>query len=359
MSIFACLTPGTARSILLSDTVADIEEDAELSEEEMSCLRGLVTDIDVAALVAAGEDSAEAAALALGVITCLPDTFISLGFAEFGLSMEDLSQEEASCLREWVAGAHPTTWVAAVDDENYAAALAVGMITCLPDTFISFFMAEFGLSMEDLSQEEASCLREWVAGADPAAWVSAVDDLNSAAALAVGIITCLPDRVISLFMAEVFGLSMEDLSQEEASCLRERVAGADPAAWFAASEELFGGMIACLPDTVISLFIAEGFGLSMDDLSQEEASCLREWVTGADPAAWVAAYKVLFGGMIACLPDTVISLFVAEFGLSMEDLSQEDASCLREWVAGAYPAASVAEGEELFGGMIACIPDLL
>ena len=313
VSIFVCLAPGTARSILLSDMVADIEENPEFSGEETSCLREWVAGVDPAALVAAGEDSAEVEEFAGRMIACIPDTFISLVLAEFGLSMEGLGQEEASCLREWVAGVDPATLVAAGEDSAEVEEFAGRMIACIPDTFISLVLAGFGLSMEDLGQEEASCLREWVAGVDPATLVAAGEDAAEVEEFGVRMIACIPDIFISIAIAE-FGLSMEDLGQEEASCLREWVIGADLVALVAAGEdaaeveELAGRMIVCIPDTFISLILA-GLGLSMEDLGQEEASCLREWVIGADLAALVAAgedsaeVEELTGRMIACIPD--------------------------------------------------------
>ena len=253
VSIFVCLAPGTARSILLSDMVADIEENPEFSGEETSCLREWVAEVDLVALVAAGEDAAEVEELAGRMIVCIPDTFISLILAGLGLSMEDLGQEEASCLREWVIGADLAALVAAGEDSAEVEELTGRMIACIPDIFISIAIAEFGLSMEDLGQEEASCLREWVAGVDPATLVAAGEDAAEVEELTGRMIACIPDTFISLILAGL-GLSMEDLGQEEASCLRELVIGADLAALVAAGEdsaeveELTGRMIACIPD---------------------------------------------------------------------------------------------------------------
>ena len=67
--------------------------------------------------------------------------------------MEDLSREEQSCLRDW---ATDIDWSDAPDDEE----LGFRVLACIPDVVISGFIGEFGLTMEDLSREEQSCLRD-------------------------------------------------------------------------------------------------------------------------------------------------------------------------------------------------------
>ena len=276
VSIFVCLAPGTARSILLSDMVADIEENPEFSGEETSCLRGLVAGVDPAALVAAGEDSAEVEEFAGRMIACIPDTFISLILAGLGLSMEDLGQEEASCLREWVIGADLAALVAAGEDSAEVEELTGRMIACIPDTFISLILAGLGLSMEDLGQEEASCLREWVIGADLAALVAAGEDSAEVEELTGRMIACIPDIFMPTGPQVVESPFGEMLVFEDPSGYFEVQVPAD----WEEETELSEGRVysALIPEEIggISILVNEGILVSLTELADSVESAFLE-----------------------------------------------------------------------------------
>ncbi len=141
-SIFGCLTPDNARSLFLAAMVASLREELpmeELSGEEMSCLRDLVAGLDIAALVsadAAGGD-AEFVGETVALIACLPDVFLAAMFSDLGVGLEDLSEDELSCVREWVSA---TDWAALMGSQNDDEALEAleglfDLVGCVPDLF--------------------------------------------------------------------------------------------------------------------------------------------------------------------------------------------------------------------------------
>ena len=74
--VFGCLYQGTASALFLSSLEG---QTGELSDEEHECLRDLLSEVDIARIVAAslpdaGSDDAEAmGAFAIGLLTCLPE----------------------------------------------------------------------------------------------------------------------------------------------------------------------------------------------------------------------------------------------------------------------------------------------
>ena len=142
-SIFGCLTPDNARSLFLNTMVGGLREEMDVeavSDEEMSCLRDLVADLDVAALVAAdaaGEADLEFADLSAILIGCLPEVFLELMVAGLGVDVDELSEDELSCIREWMS---ETDWAALMTAEDDAEVLdAFGglfdLVNCVPDLF--------------------------------------------------------------------------------------------------------------------------------------------------------------------------------------------------------------------------------
>ena len=133
--------------------------------------------------------------------------------------------------------------------------------------------------------------------------VSCLDTENARAVLLLGVVT---------FMDDEYG----ELSKDSVSCLRERIAslsGAEIAAVVAndqaAGSAFFSGAVFCLPDLLILSVIAAG-GLGMEDLSEEEASCLRGWATSLDPSDFAgltvddpAAVAAVLSGAYSCIPD--------------------------------------------------------
>ena len=385
VSIFTCLTPDNARSLFVATMVAGLQDETragELSGEEISCLRDLVAELDVAALVAAtlqGEDDPALAEVAVGVLGCVPDVIVGGMFAEMGVDVGDWSAEERSCLRELVAGMDVAAPTGAAGDDAAAAAFGLGLVGCVPDVVVGGMLAEMGVDVGDLSGEERSCLREWVAGVDVVALGSAMaSDEAAVAAFGLGLVGCIPDVFLGGMLAEM-GVDVGDLSGEELSCLREWVAGVDVVALGSAvagdeaAVAAFGlGLVGCIPDVFLAEVLAD-LGLDVGDLSGEELSCLREWVAGVDvdvlgtalagDEAAVAAFGL---GLGRCVPDVFLAEVLGDLGLDVGDLSGEELSCLREWVAGVDVdvLGTALAGDEAavaaFGlGLGRCVGDLI
>ena len=297
---------------------------------------------------------------------------ISMIMSEFGLTPEDLSKAESSCMQEWVGGIDPDVF----EGDNPPPEVVAGMLGCIPDVFISVMVGEMGLSLDDLSREERACLRILLDEPDLFIAMSAPEDSPEFAEATGRMVSCLPDTFISLMVGEM-GLSLDDLSREERACLRVLFDEPDLFIAMSAPEdspefaEATGRMVSCLPDTFISLMVGE-MGLSLDDLSREERACLR--VLFDEPDLFIAMsasedspeFAEATARMMSCLPDVLISLFVVDFGLTMDDLSTEEVSCAREkaaginWVAAlaADESTSFAAYDEFEKGLISCVSGL-
>ena len=389
VKLFSCLTQPIAEALFLSVTVAAMEEDmVDLGEDEMSCYRELVAGADVAALVALmasdPDDPAAAAEFFGGMAGCAPDQFISTMMEGLGVELEDLSEDERLCLREWAAAADWTAFFAgfASDDATAIGPFIKGMVGCAPDLVLSIFTGEWNVELEDLGEDERSCLREWAAGADWTAFFAgfASDDATAIGPLIQGMVGCAPDLFISAVM-EGSGVELKDLSENERSCLREWAAATDWTAFFvgfasdyaSAIGPFIGGMVSCLPDLALST-LTEEWNVELEDLSEDERSCLREWAAGADWTAFFAGFASddataigpFIEGMVGCAPDLVLSTFTGEWNVELEDLSEDERSCLREWAAGAdwtaFFAGFAADDPTVLGefapGLARCAPDL-
>lgn len=196
VALFSCLSPETARSVFLSSMAAGFEESEgrPLSADEASCLRERVADVDVAAFVAEtanGPDTGTGTEeVMFGLVSCFPDLLLSAFLAEAGMTLDELSEEEASCLHEWSAS---TEWQRFLrdDDATVLAWLLPSLADCAPDLFLGFFLEASGITLDELGAEETSCLREWLAGLDWDALL--MDDESVAAAVAAaGLASCLP-----------------------------------------------------------------------------------------------------------------------------------------------------------------------
>ena len=109
--------------------------DWEFDDEEMSCLREWVSDIDPAAL-AADEDDAAAYPAGFGIFECVPDLLIAFAAQGLGVAPEELSDEEKSCLQDWARGIDPTAFDADEGDPAVIEA-GLGMFECVPDLLVS------------------------------------------------------------------------------------------------------------------------------------------------------------------------------------------------------------------------------
>ena len=199
VSMFACIAPETARALFLSLMLAGMEGDEvldmELTEEELSCLQEWVAGVDVGAAIGAlaDEDPVVSGELTSGMFSCLKDLLFSVMFEEMGVEFGELGEDEASCLREWVAGFDLDSMVAGFEDEDPSVLgeLVQGLLGCVPDVFLSVMLEEMGVEFGELGEDEASCLREWVAGADFMGLLAG--DPDAAFAFLPALLECVPD----------------------------------------------------------------------------------------------------------------------------------------------------------------------
>ena len=121
VAMFACLEPGTARSVLLGATVAVIEEDDDfrIPEDEVACVRDMLTGMDAAAAVAAmtqgAEDRLPAGEFMAGFFRCIPKTLVNPLAA---LDTPENFQDRLDCARKILAGADAEIMVALIWEEE-------------------------------------------------------------------------------------------------------------------------------------------------------------------------------------------------------------------------------------------------
>ena len=123
VEMFACLEPGTARAVLLRATVAAIEEDDDfrIPDDEIACVRNLLTGMDAAAVVAAmaqgAEDRLHAGVFMAGFFRCIPKTLVN-PYAAQG-TLEDF-ERRMECTRKVLDRADAQIMVALIwdDEEN-------------------------------------------------------------------------------------------------------------------------------------------------------------------------------------------------------------------------------------------------
>ena len=124
-AVFPCLEEETARTVLVSSTLAAVTfgQGMELSEGDASCIWEYLSDIDVAGLVDAPEDAPEMAEFQATLFICVP----SLVTVIFGLNPGSLNEEETSCIRELDLAA----WMAAPEDSPESDDFVSGLISCV------------------------------------------------------------------------------------------------------------------------------------------------------------------------------------------------------------------------------------
>ena len=261
VSIFSCLAPRTARALFLSFMIGGMEDDEELAmeltEEELSCLGEWVAGIDVAATVAAlaDEDPAVVGELTSGMFSCLTNLFLSMMVSEMGMDGVELSEEELSCLREWVAGIDMGALIGGFEDEDPTVLdeFVPPLLGCVPDVFLAAMLEEAGMDLGELAEDEASCLREWLTDADWSSFFAgfASDDPSVLAEFVPGLLGCVPDVFLSAMLDEV-GVAFGELAEDEASCLREWLTDADFGALFTGDPDAALGfvpdLVECIPD---------------------------------------------------------------------------------------------------------------
>ena len=107
-AMFACLEPGTARAVLLGATVAILEEeedDFEIPEEEVACIRNVLVEMDAAAVVAAmahdAEDRLPAGKFMVGFYRCIPTAWVGPYDA---LNTPEDFEDRIDCVRKVLEG---------------------------------------------------------------------------------------------------------------------------------------------------------------------------------------------------------------------------------------------------------------
>ena len=192
----------------------------QLTITEQSCIRRALDDESLGSflgspvLAGGGTDQLElsiSSCLAPETVRALPLSILIAGIegGEFGVEME-LSEDEVSCLREWTAGVDIAAWIATnfADDFTATGGIVAGVFSCVPDLLLSLIMAEMGADLDELGEDGASCLREWAASIDWAALLvdGEVEDLSETDELVLGIFACLPDLLF-------WGLTWEDAAE--------------------------------------------------------------------------------------------------------------------------------------------------
>ena len=285
VALFSCLSPATARGVLLYSVIAGFRETEgrPLSPDETSCLHERVADVDVAAFIAGTFNGLDAAAeeFVFGLMGCFPDLFLSAFLAEAGMTLEELSEEEASCLREWSASADWQRFLDE-DDETLLVWFLPGLAGCAPDLLLGFFLEASGITLDELSAEETSCLREWLAGLD---WEALLIDGESAAAAvaSAGLARCLPSEAEPGSWAGRGSILEGAVPVPVGVAIEGALDGfGEPDAYvFQAEEGVLYRVevtLGTLVDSVLTLYDADGWELAYnDDLDYESSASRIEW----------------------------------------------------------------------------------
>ena len=120
-AMFACLEPGTARAVLLEATVAAFEEDDDfrIPEDELACIRNVLTGMTASAVVVAmtydAEDRLPAGEFMAGFFQCIPKTLVNpLAALD---TLEDF-EDRMDCARKVLEGVDAEIMVALIWEEE-------------------------------------------------------------------------------------------------------------------------------------------------------------------------------------------------------------------------------------------------
>ena len=191
------------------------------------------------------------------------------------------------------------------------------------------------------------------------------------------VVACLdPDTARHLVISSLFvGMAYEEgitPSGGDRACLQERLSGIDvtelAANDEAASQHMVGAMMRCLPHVMIPVFL-EPLGLAVE-VDEEAWDCLRAWAADIDWQTLIfseglALFGALYAGVSACSPDVVVATLLEESGVGMDELRDEELTCLRDVVARFDWDGAFAEFVESPGALLAadglatqCVPRL-
>ena len=213
VSLFECLTPETARSVYTSVLVAGMVDDEtyDVTEQEIQCLSEWVEDADVHRLIrgAADDDLTVLGEAMSGVIPCLADALMPEFLAEMGIDPDSLTEDELTCLNEWMVGYDWSNFMTAMMEEDLGilGEFFPGLIGCAPGPFLSSMFEDTGLDLDALTDEENECLQEWLTDLDwdtLIATILSADFVEDAAALSLlaetfGLLACIPDLDVEDF----------------------------------------------------------------------------------------------------------------------------------------------------------------
>ena len=197
--LLACLDPDTARELYFAIIVASVEEDfpASVGPQEEACLRERLSDEDLPAF-AADPESPDAARLSGEMMNCIPSALLSMFMEEIlgatGAAGLEFREEQVSCLQDAMAGIDWTMFIDSPEPEDPEAAADFldGMVSCVPDVFVSLIISEMEVDTGKLSEEVRSCLRELVIDLDWSA-ILAGAEAEVLAEVVPGLIGCAPE----------------------------------------------------------------------------------------------------------------------------------------------------------------------
>ncbi len=207
VSLFECLSPETARSIYASLLVAGMvsDETYDVSEQEIQCVSAWVAGADVHWIIrgTAEEDLTVMGEMLSGVVPCLLDFFMPEFLAEVGIDADTLTDDELTCLNEWMVGYDWSNLITGLleDDLGVMGEFLPGLISCAPGPFLALMFEDFGIDVEALTDEEKKCLEDWLIDFDWDAVLAAMtavafadeDEAYTILAEAFGLLTCVPD----------------------------------------------------------------------------------------------------------------------------------------------------------------------
>ena len=207
VSLFECLTPETARSVYASLLVAGMLSDGtyDVSEQEIECVSAWVAGADVHRLIRgmAEEDLAVWGEALSGVIPCLAGAFLPDFLTEMGIDPDTLTDDERTCLTQWMAESDWSNLMTAMMEEDLGiiGEFFPGLMSCAPEPFLALMFEDFGIDVDALTDEEKECLVAWVADLDWEAIIAVTvsvafaeeAEAYSVLAEAFGLLACIPD----------------------------------------------------------------------------------------------------------------------------------------------------------------------
>ena len=185
MDILSCVEPVTARAIFLSAFIshADMVAGVLPNDEQMVCLEEWVSDKDVVAVL--GVSDAEEI---FSLYACVPEVLLSSYFGEYW-NEAGLGADGIACIRQQLAETD-IGWT-----RNWQRMIVGLMIVCVPDVMLEQLL---WVSMAELSEDEAACLRDWISTIDVAAFLSVDGPVDSDPLASLGLpevlTRCVPDR---------------------------------------------------------------------------------------------------------------------------------------------------------------------